>query len=90
MPLYIWHTGKSFTISSDHEEAPIWSQIIIASNSRVEEIMKKYSDNPNKIVEEYPAICEWVRQRTLKRINSLLDPADDGCITDISGLNMEE
>ena len=91
MPLYIWHTGKSFTISLDYKEAPIWSQIIIWCQKRFEQIMEDYWDNPNTIVKEYPAICEWVRQRTLKRINSLIDPDDwhDGCMTDISWINIE-
>ena len=89
MPLYIWHTGKSFTISLKWDEAPIWSQIIAWNEKRFEEIMKDYGDNPNTIVKEYPAICEGVRQRTLKRLNSLLDPEDDGCMTDITWLNME-
>lgn len=76
MPLYIWYENDSFTISSDHEEAPIWAQIIIASKTRVEEVMKKYSDNPNKIIEEYPAICEGVKMKVLSRVNKILDNWD--------------
>ena len=90
MPLYIWHTTKSYTISTDHREAPVWAQIIVWSQKRFEEIMKKYSDNPNAIEndEQYWVFAKAVKKKAMERVHEILD-SDDDCMTDITWLNME-
>ena len=42
------------------------------SEDRVNEIMDKYSDNPNLIVNEYPAICNMLREKYNTRVLDIM------------------
>ena len=88
MPLYIWHTTKSYTVSTDYKEAPIWAQIIVWSNKRFEEIMEKYSDNPNAIEndEQFGVFAKAVKKKAMARVEEILD---EDCMTCIELHNME-
>ena len=65
MPLYLWYDkeNESYTISSEIEEAPVGSQIILMSKERDEEIIKSHGDNPNSIQEKYWFVCENVKRK---------------------------